>query len=875
MRGKGRGRLTDITQYLLDCPRKSATIVKWEKELVLWRRFAPGPRIIHGPGCHFRHPILLSAGVPLMTLLKPARSFLPLALVGGLLLFPNLAQGYVIVFKDGFMIQGRVQQDRMFIFDKVSGKGFSVPVGGTPYWVETYNTNVTFSPSQIHDILDEKPRAMPPWMHLKLYPPTAGDPMPIQWSYTKIGDWNQRWERDIEYFCPVPKPHVTTIKHRITDLTPYFIRVGAEGRAWAPFYHPSEFGPEAVRNLLDMEFTKVIPSTKELKYKDLTKIEKHIKISQFLAQSGWVDQAEKELKGALNNANQTDKSKIESELAFLAKVKAVEFVSDLELAFKLGRYKEVSDRLAFYAKDKLAKLVGDETDLRVFEIREGLGKQKSSLVKAQQFLVKIRDDLTGKHQAFFKEAANGILKELNYETLDRLATFMPLAEAYELAIKEKSNPAYTPEQMLSFAISGWLLGKNASEENVEVAQKLWEAREFVSEYQNNKNALARKNLRDNFQKNVNLSMDLLARVIKMVPPPAPHQNLTLDIQQIVFPATANSPGGTYHLQLPPEYHHLRPFPVLVVLHDGSQTATQMLKAWSVLAAKNGYILVAPEWTRNGNKTYGYSEDEQYFMMDLLKDLRKRFQVDSDRVFLFGAGEGGLMAFDVGLAHPDQFAGVLPMSALPQYHSYVCRTNAQYLPFYVISGTMNILPTKELYKLFKDSWIPGRYPVLWVEYKGRGHEWFGGELPTMIDWMNRKKRYFPLRQVGVVNTGVGKGEEFCTLRQSDNHFYWLSTNKLAINPPKIGKNWNANWTPPTLAATIYSGNQIQVHAKMLGQVSIWVAPGMIEFDKKVEVKVNGNKMFNEKITPSLQTMMEDFYEHGDRQRLFLAKIDLGG
>ena len=63
--------------------------------------------------------------------------------------------------------------------------------------------------------------------------------------------------------------------------------------------------------------------------------------------------------------------------------------------------------------------------------------------------------------------------------------------------------------------------------------------------------------------------------------------------------------------------------------------------------------------------------------------------------------------------------------------------------------------------------------------------------------------------------------------------------------------------------------------MLGQITVWLAPGMIDFDKKVEVQVNGTKMFNEKISPSLETLMEDFHEHGDRQRLFLAKIDLGG
>ena len=68
----------------------------------------------------------------------------------------------------------------------------------------------------------------------------------------------------------------------------------------------------------------------------------------------------------------------------------------------------------------------------------------------------------------------------------------------------------------------------------------------------------------------------------------------------------------------------------------------------------------------------------------------------------------------------------------------------------------------------------QYPMLWVQYKGRGVEWYSGELPNMIDWMRNKRRAFPLHQVG--NAGLGNpldGNEYCSMRDGDNHFYWLS------------------------------------------------------------------------------------------------------
>ena len=105
--------------------------------------------------------------------------------------------------------------------------------------------------------------------------------------------------------------------------------------------------------------------------------------------------------------------------------------------------------------------------------------------------------------------------------------------------------------------------------------------------------------------------------------------------------------------------------MLVVLHQSGETPEEMLKRWSNAAGENGYILVAPEWTEGLGGAYSYSDHEHAVVLDTLRDLRRRFAVDSDRVFLFGLGQGGEMAFDVGLSHPDLFAGVLPMSAGPR------------------------------------------------------------------------------------------------------------------------------------------------------------------------------------------------------------------
>ena len=74
-----------------------------------------------------------------------------------------------------------------------------------------------------------------------------------------------------------------------------------------------------------------------------------------------------------------------------------------------------------------------------------------------------------------------------------------------------------------------------------------------------------------------------------------------------------------------------------------------------------------------------------------------------------------MALDVGMSHPDLFAGVSTMGAGPEKFSELYWHNAQYLPFYIVNGERvgKILDTTHLQF---ERWIGQRFPTLWVQYK---------------------------------------------------------------------------------------------------------------------------------------------------------------
>jgi pimeloyl-ACP methyl ester carboxylesterase len=414
---------------------------------------------------------------------------------------------------------------------------------------------------------------------------------------------------------------------------------------------------------------------------------------------------------------------------------------------------------------------------------------------------------------------------------------------------------------------------------------------MVLDYQKTVNTAQRAQMLSSVVQSGSLSVDVLARVIKNLPPPAAYDSALIGSKPIKMEIDIpDSKGGSYFVQLPPGYHHHRPYPVLLVLHGVREKAEPLMERMSELAAQNGFILAAPLWSGSKFATYMYSSLEHGVVLDSLRDLRRRFQVDSDRVFLFGFDMGADAALDIGMGHPDQFAGVLSMCGAPRFYSAErdrYQSNAQYLPCYLVDGDRNGANPASLRWLFK-IWAAGVYPALYVEYKGRGLEWYSAELPRMFDWMSGKKRHHPRRELGRRHTGGGVGEEFRTMRECDNRFYWLSTD--AIDPRFL--NSASRWVRQAPAATMqaYLGvineavkggqktanvvTQVSIQTKGLHQVTLWLAPEMVDFTKPIRIRVNGSLIGGDRIiAPNPAVLMEDFYYSGDRQRLWFAKVPL--
>ena len=107
----------------------------------------------------------------------------------------------------------------------------------------------------------------------------------------------------------------------------------------------------------------------------------------------------------------------------------------------------------------------------------------------------------------------------------------------------------------------------------------------------------------------------------------------------------------YAVRLPPEYHPLRSYPAIVALHSG-QGPQSAIEIWTAEAARRGYILIAPEYRVPGQTAdYRYTPSEHAAVELALRDARRRYAIDSDRVFVAGQLTAGTWPGTLPLAIP--------------------------------------------------------------------------------------------------------------------------------------------------------------------------------------------------------------------------------
>jgi pimeloyl-ACP methyl ester carboxylesterase len=249
------------------------------------------------------------------------------------------------------------------------------------------------------------------------------------------------------------------------------------------------------------------------------------------------------------------------------------------------------------------------------------------------------------------------------------------------------------------------------------------------------------------------------------------------------------------------------------------------------------VVIAPAWSEDHQSAYGYSPREHHAVLASLREAVRRFSIDTDRVFLSGHSLGGDAAWDVALAHPDLWAGLVMIG--PTAGRYVTHywPNARSLPIYAVAGELD-RATVQRDATDLDRYFSKGFDATYVEYRGRGHEHFSDELLRLFDWMGRKRRsFFP------------KEFEAVTMRPWDRFFWWVELEGL---PPKtivVPEQWPpaAGVRPFQIEAKAGATNTLSVRCGA-DRVKVWLAPELIDFTRPATVTVDGQRLLKVQPVP---------------------------
>ncbi|MEW4567565.1 alpha/beta hydrolase [Tautonia sp. JC769] len=745
-----------------------------------------------------------------------------------------------VVLKNGGIIRGIVERDNAIVtvYDGLK--------------------RTVIRQTKIEQVAPEPPAARQELERFSLIQPIEvhGGEMPSHALRIRTAPWDEFGQRLFEFSKYTGRTlRADRMKQAINEIGPDIVKFRGIDGFWLGQVATDQVPRDVILGLLD----RVDPTNKN----------ERLRVARFLIQAKWYDEALAELERLDSSFPELSGT--------IANVRLT--VRDLQTQQALDE----ADRLVTIGQPRAAEalLTTFNAEGASITLRDGVQTKLRQLQTDQ-----------GAHRAFASElrslldsAPEPIALDLRPETFELLQALADAPDAVAprvapgRALAEADGTPIPPEVRLSRALSSWAVGAEHTLDDPAAVKDLWQTRARVLAYLSSTDPADRDRLLAELQggspddpESTAEPADLgqISRIIRHLPPPmaggdVPAGGVPL-IRRVID--DVNPTPTEYAVLLPPEYHPLRTYPAVVALHDG-RGARSALDWWGPEAARNGFVVIAPEYMApSESPDYRYSADEHAAVMLSLRDARKRFSIDPDRVFLGGSMLGGNAAWDIGLAHPDVFAGVATLSGLPAKHVARTRAHGDYVPLLIVIGDLATASTESLVFDLAKSMMSKAWDVTYVEYIKRGLEPLPEELPAVFDWMKHRTRETHRKDFEVVAS-----------RPSDDRYYGLVIRDFAPGrtpAPEAVDPLGSKLDPATISCKVSTlSNLMALSVSGINAIDIWLAPEYFNFDERIQIRINGKRLFNDRVKPDLRALLEDVRIRGDRTQLYWAKLPLGG
>ena len=641
----------------------------------------------------------------------------------------------------------------------------------------------------------------------------------------------------------------------ITDITPRWTKAeglqGDQPISWDMRFATSSIPRDQLTAILEQHL-------------DPKRAENRLRVVSFYTQAERYSEARQELTAAIREFPHLENLKNEEKA--LRQLGANQLIREIQQRRQSGQHQMAFNLLSSFPD----KMVAQETLLKVKQLQQEYETAKGRYAQVLELIARhsqtMEDGgLVDQVQAIQAE----ISARLNVNNLHRFNDYLRFAD----------DDALAAEQKLSLGLSSWLLGNGSGIQNLTITFSLYQVRDLVREYLQTDLVTRRTEILEELESLEGGVPSLVSKLVQQMDPPLKTEMASqTEIPGMYKLSVAGLTGQAdvnYFVQLPPEYDPCRSYPALVTLHSAGTTPELQIDWWAGnyspekkqrlgQATRHGYIVIAPQWTKAYQAKYEYSAREHAAVLFALRNACKRFSIDTDRVYLSGHSIGGDAAWDMGLAHPDLWAGVLPIAATAD--KYVSRywRNAHHVPFYFVMGELDgnklALNSRDMDRYLTHT----GFDTMVVEYLGRGHEHFQDEIHHLFRWAELHERNFSPTEFN-----------YESMRSWDNFCWWMELDNFpprSMVPPFAWPGKGGSRPVVTNGKTL-TNNQLRIKTGA-GRCTVWLSPDNIDFSRKLTIVVNGRKHLNpEDAVPRLEILLEDVRTRGDRQHPFWAKVEL--
>ena len=359
-------------------------------------------------------------------------------------------------------------------------------------------------------------------------------------------------------------------------------------------------------------------------------------------------------------------------------------------------------------------------------------------------------------------------------------------------------------------------------------------------------------------------MQALEQIMRAGPPVA------FDIMQIVGDRlnqfVVSTPGGRsvpVWVRLPSAYSRDRQWPLMFAMHGGPPgsvegaigSAVRMIDVWAAAAETAGWIVASPAMvdvvSRDGRtqERLPYEIFQPEEALAVIHAVRARFNVDPDRIVSTGISLGSNFSIAYAAAHPDWFSAIVPVSTEGESREHLLRNLAP-VPVYVLEGSQdqNIRGVAGP-RALNDILTALGNDLVYREFSDRAHEGFAEHYPDVLRWLDSRPRVTdPLEVLRVPHAGI---------TGTSRRVYWVeSRDRQGV-----------------VRARVVSRTEIRITARWTGAVRLHLNDRLVDLDRAITVRVNGQTVFEGMLERSILTALEGARELADERRVYPVVLEV--